>query len=136
MFPAFGRGERKGQAVPRWGKNFLKWRFRPIARKLGIPDHLVTFQVMRRTLGTDMQQHGTLKGTQGMLRHASIKTTRNVYVQTIEQSVLAAVNSRSSAVLSDWQMPEKSPGLNGRNLKGLNEVRRSGLMKWLQVLKN
>jgi hypothetical protein len=22
MFPTFGRGERKGQAVPRWGKNF------------------------------------------------------------------------------------------------------------------
>jgi hypothetical protein len=36
-------------------------RIRPVARKLGIPDRLVTFQVMRRTLGTDMQQHGTLK---------------------------------------------------------------------------
>jgi hypothetical protein len=23
MFPTFGRGTRKGQAVPRWGKNFL-----------------------------------------------------------------------------------------------------------------
>lgn len=32
-----------------------------------------------------MQQHGTLKDTQGMLRHASIKTTGDVYVQTIEQ---------------------------------------------------
>jgi integrase len=37
MFPTFGRGERKGQAVPRWGKNFLKWRVRPIAHRLGIP---------------------------------------------------------------------------------------------------
>jgi hypothetical protein len=42
-----------------------------------------------------MQQHGTLKDTQGMLRHASIKTTGDVYVQTIEQSVLAAVNART-----------------------------------------
>ncbi|HLJ79472.1 MAG TPA: hypothetical protein VKT75_18800 [Acidobacteriaceae bacterium] len=107
MFPTFGRGERKGQAVPRWGKNFLKWRIRPIARKLGIPDRLVNFQVMRRTLGTDMQQHGTLKDTQGMLRHASIKTTGDVYVQTIKQSVLAAVNSRKSAVLGDWTMPRR-----------------------------
>jgi hypothetical protein len=41
--------ERKGQAVPRGGKNFLRWRIRPIARKLGIADRLVTFQVMRRT---------------------------------------------------------------------------------------
>jgi hypothetical protein len=40
MFPTFGRGERKGQAVPRWGKNFLRWRIRPVARKLGIPDRL------------------------------------------------------------------------------------------------
>ena len=29
MFPTFGRGERKGQAVPRWGKNFLTCRIRP-----------------------------------------------------------------------------------------------------------
>src|SRR5580658_2576236 len=125
MFPTFGRGERKGQAVPRWGKNFLNWRIRPIARKLGISDRLVTFQVMRRTLGTDMQQHGTLKDTQGMLRHASIKTTGDVYVQTIELSVLAAVNSRTSAVLGDWRMPEESLGLKGRNLKGMNGIRRS-----------
>jgi hypothetical protein len=34
--------------------------------------------------------------TQGMLRYASIKTTGDVYVQAIEQSVLAAVNSRTS----------------------------------------
>ena len=125
MFPTFGRGERKGQAVPRWGKNFLRWRIRPISRKLGIPDRLVTFQVMRRTLGTDMQQHGTLKDTQGMLRHASIRTTGDVYVQTIEQSVLAAVNSRTSAVLGDWKMPAENLGLKGRNLKGLNAIRRS-----------
>jgi integrase len=82
-------------------KNFLKWRVRPVAQKLGIPDRLVTFQAMRRTLRTDMQQHGTLKDTHGMLRHASIKTTGDVYVQTIEQSVLAAVNSHTSAVLGE-----------------------------------
>jgi integrase len=86
MFPTFGRGERTGQAVPRWGKNFLRWRVRPIARKLGIPDRLVTFQVMRRTLGTDLQEHGTLKDAQGALRHASIQTTGDVYMQTIEAS--------------------------------------------------
>jgi hypothetical protein len=51
MLPTFGRGERKAQAVPRWGKNFLRWRVRPVARKLGIPDRLVTFEVIRRTLG-------------------------------------------------------------------------------------
>ena len=81
-----------------------------------------------------MQQHGTLKDTQGMLRHASIKTTGDVYVQTIEQSVLAAVNSRTSAVLGDWKMPEESLGLKGRNLKRLNEVRRSSAKSISEVL--
>jgi integrase len=103
MFPTFGRGKRKGQAVPRWGKNFLKWRIRPIARKLGIPESLVTFQVMRRTLGTNLQKHGTLKDAQGALRHASIKTTGDVYMQTIEASVLDAVNSRTRQILAGWK---------------------------------
>jgi integrase len=125
MFPTFGRGERKGQAVPRWGKNFLRWRVRPIARKLGIPDRFVTFQVMRRTLGTDMQRHGTLKDTQSMLRHASIKTTGDVYVQTIERSVLQAVNSRTDAVLEGWTAPIEGLRLKGRNPKVSGAIRRS-----------
>ena len=105
MFPTFGRGERTGHAVPRWGKNFLRWRVRPIARQLGIPDSLVTFQVMRRTLGTDLQAHGTLKDAQGALRHASIRTTGDVYMQTIERSVLDAMNSRTLQILAGWRHP-------------------------------
>ena len=99
MFATFGRGDRKGQAVPRWGKNFLRWRIRPVARKLKIPEELVTFQVMRRTLGTDMQKHGTLKDVQGALRHASIQTTGDIYVQSLESSVQAAMNSRTGKIL-------------------------------------
>jgi len=128
MFPTFGRGERKGQAVPRWGKNFLKWRIIPIAKKLGIPDRLVTFQVMRRTLGTDMQEHGTLKDTQSMLRHASIQTAGDVYVQAIDKRVLQAVNSRTDAVLEGWTAPVGTLGLKGRNLRsprGPKVIRRS-----------
>jgi hypothetical protein len=60
-----------------------------------------------------------------LLEHASIKTTGDVYVQTIEESVLAAVNSRTSAASGDWRMPEKSLGLKGGNLRGLNGIRRS-----------
>ena len=103
MFPTFGRGERNGKAVPRWGKNFLRWRVRPIAKKLEIPESLITFQVMRRTLGTNLQHHGTLKDAQGALRHASIRTTGDVYVQTIETSVLNAMNSRTTEILADWK---------------------------------
>ena len=54
------------------GKELPALAVRPIAKKLGIPDRLITFQVMRRTLGTDLQKHGTLKDAQGALRHASI----------------------------------------------------------------
>ncbi len=116
MFPTFGRGERKGQAVPRWGKNFLTWRVRPIAQKLKIPDRLVTFQVMRRTLGTNLQHHGTLKDAQGALRHASIQTTGDVYVQTIEKSVLNAMNSRTVQILTDWEPAI----LSGTNVEPIN----------------
>lgn len=119
MFPTFGRGKRKGQAVPRWGKNFLRWRIRPVSRKLGIPDRLVTFQVMRRSLGTNLQHHGTLKDTQGALRHASIATTGNVYVQVVEESVMRAVNSHALAVLDGWKPEVESLGRNGRNMRCL-----------------
>jgi integrase len=100
MFPTFGRAERKGQKVPRRAKNFLKWRIYSIADRLKIPRKLVTFQVMRRTLGTDLQKHGTMKDAQGALRHASIKTTADVYMQEIPASVRAAINSRTRAVLA------------------------------------
>ena len=105
MFSTFGRGERKGQAVPRWGKNFLVRRIRPVSRKLGILDELVNFRVMRRTYGTDLQKHGSLKDVQGALRHASIKTTADVYVQTLDDSVLKAVDARTAEVLKDWKQP-------------------------------
>jgi len=55
---------------------------------------------MRRTRGTDLQEHGTMKDAQTALRHASIKTTANVYMQPIPASVAAALNSRTRAVLA------------------------------------
>lgn len=99
----FSTSGRKGKKVPRHPKNFLKWRIHPIAVKLGIPKELVTFQVMRRTLGTDLQQHGTMKDAQRILRHASIRTTANIYMQPIPASVMSAINSRTKAILGDWE---------------------------------
>lgn len=129
MFPTFGRGKRKGQAVPRWGANFLKWRIRTIANQLGIPAHLVTFQVMRRTLCTDLQHHGTLKDAQTILRHASMVTTGDTYQQPIPQSVIDAVDSRTAAVFGDWTASTvEALGLKGRNLRrprGPKAIRRS-----------
>jgi integrase len=100
MFPTYGAGVNKGKQVPRRAKNFLNWRIHPIADRLKIPRTLITFQVMRRTLGTDLQEHGTMKDAQSVLRHASIKTTADVYMQQIPESVRAAINSRTRAVLA------------------------------------
>jgi hypothetical protein len=104
MFPTYGRrsrtGTRSGKSVPRQAENFLKWRIWPIADRLGIPRKLVAFQVMRRTLGTDLQRHGTMKDAQQIRRHASIRTTANVYMQQIPARVVAAINSRTRAILA------------------------------------
>jgi integrase len=100
MFPTFGRGVQTGTKVPRQARNFLKWRIFPITDKLGIPRRLVTFQVMRRTVGTDLQKHGSMKDAQALLRHADIKTTANVYMQEIPESVRAALNSRTRAIFA------------------------------------
>jgi hypothetical protein len=55
---------------------------------------------MRRTLDTDMQGHGTMKDAQQILRHASIRTTEEIYMQEIPASGRSAINSRTRAVLS------------------------------------
>ena len=69
---------------------------------------------MRRTLGTDLQNHGTLKDAQGALRHASITTTGNVYVQPIDENVFRAVNSRANAVVEGWIPALEQLGRTGR----------------------
>jgi hypothetical protein len=76
---------------------------------------------MRRSLGTHLSGHGTLKDAQGALRHASITTTGNVYVQVVEDNVMRAVNSHASTVLEGWRPAVESMGLTGRNVKRLAE---------------
>jgi hypothetical protein len=66
-----------------------------------------------------MQDHGTLKDTQAALRHASITTTGNVYVQVVEASVMRAVNSHANAVLDGWTPVIEGLGLKGRNIRRL-----------------
>jgi len=56
-------------------------------------------------------------GGSEVLRHASIQTTGDVYVQTIDKRVLQAVNSRTDAVLEGWTAPVGTLGLKGRNLR-------------------
>ena len=117
----------------------------PHAEKLGIPKKLVTFQVMRRTLGTDMQGHGTIKDAQQILRHASIKTTAEIYMQEVPASVRLAINSRTREIfrqhkqeLSQLERPvfyqRKPNSLKPRNTNGSKrfQVRLRGICKWMK----
>jgi integrase len=72
----------------------------PTADKLKIPRNLCTFQVFRRTLGTDLQKHGTMKDAQAILRHKHIKTTAEVYMDHIPDSVRKAINARTDAIFA------------------------------------
>ena len=98
MFPTQGQLKNKGLAVPFRAKNFFRWKVWPISDKLGIPRNLCTFQVFRRTLGTDLKKHGTMKDAQAILRHKHIKTTAEVYMDHIPDSVRKAIDARTEAI--------------------------------------
>jgi integrase len=107
LFATKGKGARKGQQVPFESTNFMERRIYPIADKLKISRRLVKFQVLRRTVCTDMQFHGTLKDAQTALRHQSVHTTANIYMQPVPKSVTAALNARTKAVFdSSRTQPE------------------------------
>jgi hypothetical protein len=73
--------------------------------KIGIPRNLCTFQVFRRTLGTDLQKHGTMKDAQAILRHKHIKTTAEVYMDHIPDSVRKAIDARTEAIFKSRKNP-------------------------------
>ena len=70
---------------------FLRWPIWPVSGRLGFPHRLVTLSVIRRTMGTNMQNYGALRDTRRALRRASITKTGNVYVQTLDAKVASAV---------------------------------------------
>ncbi len=98
MFPATRRNRYK-QQIPMRPRQFLQRHMKPLAEELEIDPALITFQVLRRTFGTPMQKHGTMKDVQAHLRHASITTTGNIYVQEIPESVRSAVNATTREIL-------------------------------------
>ena len=78
---------------------------------------------LAQTLGTDLQHHGTMKDAQRILRHASIKTTGNVYMQKIPSNVIAAINSRTRAILAMRKsVATKSQGTTCPNVSQLEEA--------------
>ena len=49
-------------------------------------------------MGTDLQKHGTMKDAQAILRHKHIKTTAEVYMDHIPDSVRKAIDARTEAI--------------------------------------
>jgi integrase len=81
---------------PMISENYLRRRLKPLALKAGIKD--ITFQALRRTVGTHMQDHGTVKRAQTLLRHGSADTTMKHYQKRIPKSVKDAVDSWDGAL--------------------------------------
>ncbi len=71
--------------------NYRKRVLKQLADTLNLPN--LTFQIIRRTIATLSQTKGHIKATQGLLRHARLPTTGNVYVQILSEGVVALANS-------------------------------------------
>ena len=85
------------------GHNYLQRFLRPVAEKLGIPG--LTFQALRRTFATLVQHKGSAKDVQTQLRHADAATTLGLYMQSIPDSVAAAVEAL------DRELAKAGPGV-------------------------
>jgi len=79
------------------GEELLTGRIRPTV-VIGKADRLITFQVMRRTLGTDMQNWLT-EDIQSMLRHGSQRYHERYLCPTNHEKVQQAADLRTAAVL-------------------------------------
>jgi integrase len=69
----------------------------PAGNKVGIVK--LNYQMFRRGFATDAHDQGASdKSIQGQLRHASVNTSRNNYMQTIPASQREAVQNFSKVV--------------------------------------
>ena len=71
--------------------NYRKRVLHRLAKQLQLPK--LTFQVIRRTIPTLAQRKRTVKDVQGMMRHSRVSTTTDVYMQELQESVRATINS-------------------------------------------
>ncbi len=96
LFPASRR--QNGILNPLSSANWLKRVLKPVCTELGIPVDLRTF---RRGFATIADaEGGSLKDIQHQLRHASVTTTANIYVQPVAASVREVVEKVDRALRS------------------------------------
>jgi integrase len=98
MFPGTRARGRGTLETPMFPDNWQRLRLYPLAKKLGVPFH-PTFQVLRRSFST----HGTKEAhpteMQAQLGHSDVRTTLNVYTQTVGPEVIHMVNEVTNRIL-------------------------------------
>ena len=85
--------------------NFRNRVLHGLAKELRLPK--LTFQVIRRTIATLAEGH--VKGVQGMLRHSTVQTTQNVYMQIIQPRVREAVDAVHEELSRKSKLARKPP---------------------------
>jgi integrase len=100
MFPSTNKNGRSKKGAPMYPPTWLQKRLQPIADSLGIP-FKVNFRATRRTAITLVQEQGSsLASAQGMARHASPKSTSEIYTQIVPENVKKAVNDYEEMVFA------------------------------------
>jgi integrase len=85
--------------------NFRKRVLHRLAKELRLPK--LTFQVIRRTIATLAEGH--VKGVQGMLRHSTVQTTQNIYMQIIQPRVRETVDAVHEELSRKSKLARKPP---------------------------
>jgi integrase len=89
LFPSSVK--RGSLVMPLRAENWLKRVLKPAAKRLGFN---ITLHSLRRGWGTEAHNHGqNLKDIQGVMRHASMSTTADIYVRQVPESVRRTVET-------------------------------------------
>jgi len=91
--------------------NFLKRVLKPLAATAGIDDF--DFRAMRSTASTLFQGYGSVKDTQGQMRHADPTTTLRYYVKVIPENQRKAVAGFERSVMKKSRRNAASPAKRG-----------------------
>ncbi|MGA2886756.1 MAG: tyrosine-type recombinase/integrase [Terracidiphilus sp.] len=100
--------------------NYRKRVLHQLAEILNLSN--LTFQIIRRTIATLSQTKGSVKATQGLLRHARTPTTTDVYMQVIPEGVEKMVDS----IHDELRKPSKAAAETSKiraNLRAKNQRR-------------
>jgi integrase len=87
--------------------NFRKRVLKQLATALNLPN--LTFQIIRRTIATLSQKKGPAKATQGLMRHARMATTTDVYQKVIPE----AVAEMADAIHEELRKPSTAAAQTG-----------------------